>query len=74
MKYILELKQSYDDILFKSIKFLESKREWRAVLKIKRENNYLIFEVKAQDPNALRAQINQVLRLLVIYEKLNNLL
>ncbi len=74
MNYLLTLKLEKDEVLSKAIKFLESKEEWRANLKILENKDKIVFKIDAKDANALRAQANIIFRLLYIYEKLNKIL
>ena len=47
----------------------EQKDMPRSSLKIKRQKDKVIFEVSADDATALRATVNTVLKLLIVYEK-----
>ena len=48
---------------------LEKKDMPRSTLNIKRQKDKVLFEITADDATALRATINTVMKLLVVYEK-----
>ncbi len=47
----------------------EQKDMPRSSLKIKKQKNDVVFDIKADDATALRATLNTVLKLLIVYEK-----
>ena len=47
----------------------EQKDMPRSSLKIKKQKDNVVFEMSADDATALRATLNTVLKLLIVYEK-----
>lgn len=61
-----------DEELYQCVKS-EQKEMPRSSLKIKKKENKVIFDVEAQDAAALRATLNTVMKLLIVYEKTGNI-
>ncbi len=57
-----------DDGLYECVKS-EQKDMPRSSLKIKKQKKNVVFDIKADDATALRATLNTVLKLLIVYEK-----
>lgn len=58
--------------LFECVK-CEQKTMSRSTLKIKRQKDNIVFDMSADDATALRATLNSVLKLLIVYEKSSNI-
>jgi len=73
MKYITSLKVYGDvDKIYESFQTEVNEKD-RSKLNIKKEKDYVLFEVEAKDSIALRATLNMITKLLTVYEKVEEI-
>ena len=51
----------------------EKRKEDRSRLNIVEKKDHVLFEVEADDPTALRATLNGITRLLIVFEKMEKI-
>jgi len=73
MKYKSEIKVYGDiDKIIKSFEPETGKKD-RSKFSIKKEKDYVLFEIEATDSVALRATLNRITKLLTVYEKISEI-
>jgi tRNA threonylcarbamoyladenosine modification (KEOPS) complex Pcc1 subunit len=70
MKYELNLKVKYEKEINSLFGSFEESSE-RVSVKILKDNENLIFQIKADDSVALRSVMNSITKLFTVYEKLD---
>lgn len=70
MKYSVALKVQGDVEKIAKCFEPEMAKKDRAEFKLRKEKDYVLFEIEAKDSAALRATFNSVTKLLTVYEKI----